>query len=106
SARAEDAHVVEEEAEAPAGRRPEEPRVVRRHDVDEREERDDAEVRLEVRVKADLGRGAKTRPLDDLLLRRGRVLPRLRRGVLRRRVAVAACPATRVALGPPAVPIP
>ena len=37
-------HVVREDADAPAERRPEEPRVARGHEVDQRQQRDDPEI--------------------------------------------------------------
>src|SRR2546426_12119997 len=58
-ARAEDGHIVREEADAPAERGPEEPRVPGRgEEVDEREEGDDAQVADQVGVEAGLGGGA------------------------------------------------
>ena len=57
-ARAEHRHVVREQADAPAERRPQEPRVARGQEVDQREKGDHAEVAHEVDVEADLRLGA------------------------------------------------
>src|SRR5439155_3662589 len=83
---------------APAERGPEEPRVPGRgEEVDEREERDDAQVADQVGVEAGLGTGAAAGPAERLLLGR--------RGLL---VLAAARPASglaseaaRVVLGVP-----
>src|SRR3989454_5628878 len=68
-ARAEHGHVVREEADAPAERGPEEPRVPGRgEEVDEREEGDDAQVADQVGVEAGLGGGAAAGAAERLLL--------------------------------------
>ena len=67
--RAEHAHVVREEADAPAERRPEEPEG-ERHQVQDRQQGDDRDVPEEVRVEAELGDGPAARPPIRVMLRR------------------------------------
>src|SRR5262249_29922278 len=66
--RAEHAHPVRAEPEAPADRGPEKPGVPGGHQVDEREQRDDAEVGREMAVEAHLRRRPRAGAREDLLL--------------------------------------
>src|SRR5207244_8938671 len=68
---AEDRHVVREEPDPPAERRPDEPGIACGEEVDDSEERDDSEIAEQVAVEASLRGGAATGPgqgIRDLVL--------------------------------------
>src|SRR5262249_25844272 len=85
--RAEDRHPVCEQTDAPAERRPDEPRIPGGEEVHQREKRDHAEIAHQVGVEARLGGGAAPRAAQHLGL--ARLLLDLRAAV---RLPVAAVP--------------